>query len=278
MFRIGCHLSMSNGYLHMGEEAVSIGANTFQYFSRNPRGGGNKPFDPQDADAFKAFAKEHDIKSVLTHAPYTLNPCGIDPELRAYTLKTMQEDVERLEYFDEALYNFHPGSHVKQGPEIGIERIRELLNELTFEGMKTRVLLETMAGKGTEVGRNFDELSSILEGVRHPECIGVCMDTCHVSDGGYDITNDLDGVLREFDEKIGLSKLYALHINDSKNPLGAHKDRHEKIGEGFLGIETFKQVINHPELKEKPFFLETPQDLAGYKAEIALLKSLRTVE
>lgn len=276
MFRIGCHLSMSKGYLAMGKEAVSLGANTFQYFSRNPRGNGVKPFDEEDAKAFTEYASAHDLRSVLTHAPYILNPCAATEELRNVSLEVMREDLRRLEFFPEAMYNFHPGSHVSQGAEAGIAYIAALLNRLIVPGQKTTVLLETMAGKGTEVGRSFEELASIIEKVdpekqRH---LGVCMDTCHISDAGYDIRNRLDDVLDEFDRVIGLGKLYAVHLNDSKNPCGAHKDRHEKIGEGYLGTETFGKVINHPALRTLPFFLETPQDTEGYAREIAFLRTL----
>lgn len=258
MFKIGCHLSMSKGYLHMAEEAVSIGANTFQYFSRNPRGGGAKEFSKTDADAYLAYAKEHGISDILTHAPYILNPAAATEELRAHTLETMREDVETLEYFDSAMYNFHPGSHVQQGAEVGIQLISDLLNQLIVSGQKTVILLETMAGKGSEVGRNFEELEEIFGRVSHPEHLGVCLDTCHVNDGGYDVVNDLDRVLEDFDRHIGLQNLHAIHLNDSKNPLGAHKDRHEKIGEGFIGIDAFSRIINHEKLRNLPFFLETP--------------------
>ncbi|MBP5255244.1 MAG: deoxyribonuclease IV [Lachnospiraceae bacterium] len=276
MFRIGCHLSMSKGYLAMGKEALSLGANTFQYFSRNPRGSGVKPFDTADADAFIAFAAEHDIRKVLTHAPYILNSCAATEELRKASLEIMTEDVRRLEYFPEAMYNFHPGAHVGQGTEAGIGFIADLLNRLIVPGQKTVVLLETMSGKGTEVGRDFEELASILERVTadREKHVGICMDTCHISDAGYDVKDRLDEVLETFDRVIGLSRLYAVHLNDSKNPLGAHKDRHEKIGEGFLGTGTFSKIINHAALRDLPFYLETPQDLQGYAQEIRLLSSL----
>ena len=275
MFRIGCHLSMSNGYLAMAKEALSIGANTFQYFSRSPRGGRLKALDEEDIRLFLEFSEAHDIRKVLTHAPYILNPAGATEELRKASLDTMREDVERLEYFPEAMYNFHPGSHVGQGEEKGRELIAALLNELIVPGQKTVILLETMAGKGTEMGRSFEDLYGILEQLLYPEHVGICLDTCHISDGGYDLNSDLDGVIDSFDHVLGLSKLYAIHLNDSKNPTGAHKDRHEKLGEGFLGEETIARIINHPSLRALPFYLETPNDLEGYRKEISMLKSRR---
>lgn len=274
MLTIGCHLSSSKGYLDMAKMAVSIGANTFQFFTRNPRGGKAKPIDEDDIKAFLEYAKENGIDKILAHAPYTLNACSADESIREFAKNTMADDLMRMEYTPNQMYNFHPGSHVKQGVEAGIELISQHLNKVLYPEMTTTVLLETMSGKGSEVGRNFEEIRAIIDRTELSEKLGVCLDTCHVSDGGYDIVNDLDGVLEEFDRVIGISRLKAIHINDSKNPLGAHKDRHEKIGEGTLGTETFERIINHPLLKELPFYLETPNELDGYESEISLLKSL----
>lgn len=274
MLTIGCHLSISKGYLHMGKEALSLGANTFQYFTRNPRGGKARTFDEADMKALEAFMAEHNFGKILGHAPYTLNACAADPSLRQFAKNMMREDLERLEFLPNQLYNFHPGSHVKQGVDQGIEYIVEALNEVLFEGMHTTVLLETMAGKGTEVGRTFEEIARIIDGVKLKEYIGVCMDTCHIHEGDYDIIGDLDGVMESFDKIVGLDRLHAIHLNDSKNPRGAHKDRHEKIGEGHIGLEAITKVINHPALRNLPFYLETPNDLDGYAKEIALLRSV----
>lgn len=275
MFRIGCHLSASKGYLAMGKQALEIGANTFQYFTRNPRGGAAKELDIKDIEAYLAFAEEHDVKRILAHAPYTINACAADMGISEFARNTMADDLRRLSYLPGSMYNFHPGSHVKQGVEKGIELISETLNDIMSADQTTTILLETMAGKGTEVGRSFEELEEILERVKYPDKMGVCLDTCHVYDGGYDIVNHLDDVLEEFDRIIGLNKLYAIHLNDSKNPMGSHKDRHEKIGEGSLGMEGIKRIINHPALRDLPFFLETPNELPGYEEEIALLKQCR---
>ena len=272
MLRIGCHLSSAKGYLAMGREAVKLKANTFQYFTRNPRGGAAKPLDVADMEAYAAFAKEHGIDRILAHAPYTLNACARDESLRTFARNTMEDDLYRLSYLPSSMYNFHPGSHVQQGVEVGIDYIAELLNELLKPEQKTIVLLETMAGKGSEVGRTFEELRSILDKVELQEKMGVCLDTCHVYDAGYDIVEHLDEVLREFDQVIGLDRLRAVHLNDSKNPMGSHKDRHEKIGEGSIGLEAMVRIINHPALRELPFFLETPNEPEGYAKEIALLK------
>lgn len=274
MLRIGCHLSASKGFYHMGKEALSIGANTFQFFTRNPRGGSAKPLDLDDIHKYLEFAKQHGIDRILAHAPYTLNACAQKDGLREFALATMQDDMQRLEHIPGGMYNFHPGSHVGQGEEKGIELIADLLNELLKENFSTRVLLETMAGKGSEVGRTFEELRKIMDRVEQKERLGVCLDTCHVFDGGYDIVNHLDDVLKQFDEVIGLDKLCAVHLNDSMNPLGSHKDRHQKIGEGNIGVEAFRRIINHPSLRELPFFLETPNELDGYAKEIALLKEM----
>ena len=276
MLTIGCHLSSSKGYLAMGKEAVSIGANTFQFFTRNPRGGAAKAIDEKDVESFKAFAKENGIHVILAHAPYTLNACSADESTREFAKNTFADDLKRMEYVPGNLYNFHPGSHVKQGVEIGIDYITQMLNEVLKPEQTTKVLLETMAGKGSEIGRSFEELRAIIDRVELNDHLGVCLDTCHVYDAGYDIVNDLDGVLKQFDEIIGIDRLYAIHINDSKNPFESHKDRHEKIGEGSIGTEAFERIINHPMLADKPFFLETPNELDGYAKEIALLKSLRT--
>ncbi len=274
MFKIGCHLSSSAGYLNMGKEAKRIGANAFQFFTRNPRGGAAKPLDLDDVKAFEEYRKEANIVSVLAHAPYTMNASAKDAGLRDFAKNTMLDDIMRLDNIDGAMYNFHPGSHVNQGAEVGIEYISSMLNEVIKKDQKTTILLETMAGKGSEIGRNFEELKAIIDKVTLNEKIGVCLDTCHIFDGGYDIVNNLDDVLKEFDEVIGLERLKAIHLNDSKNPIGSHRDRHEKIGDGSLGLEVVKRIINHPVLKELPFFLETPNDIDGYEKEIALLKTL----
>ncbi len=272
MLEIGCHLSSSKGFLAMGKTAAKINANTFQFFTRNPRGGNAKAIDPKDIQAYLEFAKEHGINRILAHAPYTLNACAADPSIRDFAKRTMADDLERMEYLPGNCYNFHPGSHVKQGVEIGIDYIVELLNEVLKPEQHTTVLLETMAGKGSEVGRSFEELRAILDRVELKEHMGVCLDTCHVWDGGYDIVHDLDGVLEAFDKVIGLERLKAIHLNDSKNPLAAHKDRHEKIREGEIGLEALVNVINHPKLQGIPVYLETPNELPGYADEIALLR------
>ena len=274
MFKIGCHLSASKGFLHMGEEIVSLGGNTFQYFSRNPRGGSVKALDMEDIEAFRAFAEENDIPCVLCHAPYTLNPCSKDEKTRDFAFRAMTEDLERMDLLPGNMYNFHPGSHVGQGTETGIGLIVELLNRVLREDLKTTVLLETMAGKGSEVGSRFEEIAQIIEKTDMGDKLGVCLDTCHVYDAGYDIVGDLDGVVDEFDRIIGLDRLKAIHLNDSKNPFESHKDRHEKIGEGSIGLEAVERIINHLALKELPFYLETPNELPGYKKEIELLKGL----
>ena len=274
MLKIGCHLSASRGYLHMGEEIISIGGNTFQFFTRNPRGGSAKPLDEADAAAFRKFAAEHGIEVILAHAPYTLNGCSADPAIRDFAARTMVDDLQRMEATPGNLYNFHPGSHVGQGTEAGITMIADMLNGLLRPEQTTTVLLETMAGKGSEVGGRFEELREILDRVNLTEKMGVCLDTCHVFDGGYDIVNRLDSVLKEFDEIIGLHRLKAIHLNDSKNILASHKDRHEKIGYGNIGLESFERIINHKDLRHLPFYLETPNDLDGYKKEIEILKSL----
>ena len=275
MLTLGAHLSASKGFCDMYNVALSIGANTFQFFTRNPRGGAAKAIDEKDVESFKAFAKENGIHVILAHAPYTLNACSADESTREFAKNTFADDLKRMEYVPGNLYNFHPGSHVKQGVEIGIDYITQMLNEVLKPEQTTKVLLETMAGKGSEIGRSFEELRAIIDRVELNDHLGVCLDTCHVYDAGYDIVNDLDGVLKQFDEIIGIDRLYAIHINDSKNPFESHKDRHEKIGEGSIGTEAFERIINHPMLADKPFFLETPNELDGYAKEIALLKSLR---
>ena len=272
MLILGAHLSASKGYVHMLREAQSIGANTFQFFTRNPRGGAVKAQDPADVAAFLQGAQAADFGTVLAHAPYTMNLCSADPSIRQFGKDMLADDLQRMEYTPNQYYNFHPGSHVKQGAEVGIAQIAETLNEMLFPEQTTTVLLETMAGKGSEVGRNFSELRAILDSVHLQEKMGVCLDTCHIWDGGYDIAGNLEAVLEEFDKTIGLHRLYAVHLNDSMNPLGAHKDRHQKIGQGYIGLEALKAVVRHPVLKQLPFILETPNDDAGYAAEIALLR------
>ncbi|MBE6396542.1 MAG: deoxyribonuclease IV [Lentisphaerae bacterium] len=290
-FKIGCHLSSAGGYLAMGRTAESIGANVFQFFTRNPRGGASKPIDPADVAEFLAYAEREGIGPILAHAPYTLNAAGAEARVREFAEMTMADDLKRLEHTPGALYNFHPGSHVQQGAEKGIELISSMLVRIFRAkyakdggGFSTTVLLETMAGKGSEVGRNFEELKSIIdrtegalagEGVTLSPRLGVCLDTCHVWDGGYDVVNDLDGVVDEFDRVVGLDRLKAIHINDSLNNFEAHKDRHACIGKGRIGLDALVRIINHPKLRELPFYLETPNDLDGYRAEIALLRSLR---
>ena len=274
MFTIGCHLSSSKGYLNMAETAVSINANTFQFFTRNPRGGAAKPIDENDIKEFLEYSKEHGIEKILAHAPYTLNACAADPSIREFARNTMADDIRRMEYTPNQLYNFHPGSHVKQGADVGIQLICEHLNEVLYPEMTTTVLLETMSGKGSEVGRSFEEIRQIIDRTELSDKLGVCLDTCHVYDAGYDVVNNLDDVLDEFDRIIGVDRLKAIHINDSKNPFESHKDRHEVIGGGFIGIEAFERIINHKSLRDLPFFLETPNELDGYQKEIEVLRGL----
>lgn len=273
MLRIGCHLSIANGYMSIAKETISIGGNTFQFFSRNPRGTRIRDVDETDIKQFQDYAKEHEISIILAHAPYTLNAAAKDESLRKLAVETITEDLRRMEYLPGNLYNFHPGSHVKQGAEKGIAYIAEMLNQVLKPEQTTTVLLETMAGKGTEIGRNFEELKQIIDLVEQKDKIGVCMDTCHIWDGGYDIKEHLDEVLEEFDQIIGLERLKAVHLNDSMNGLGSHKDRHAKIGEGEIGEAALVAVINHPKLYQLPFYLETPNELEGYAKEIALLKA-----
>lgn len=274
MLNIGCHLSASKGYTHMAKEAISIDGNTFQFFTRNPRGGKAKEVDLKDVEKFLEISKENNFAKILAHAPYTINVCSADESIRKFGRETMKDDLQKLEAVPGNMYNFHPGSHVGQGVDVGISFIIDALNEILWAEQSTTVLLETMAGKGSEIGRNFEELKQIIDGVNLKDKLGVCLDTCHVYDAGYDIVNDLDGVLEKFDEVIGIDRLKAIHINDSKNPFESHKDRHEKIGEGSIGTEAFERIINHPKLRDLPFYLETPNEIDGYQNEIALLKSL----
>lgn len=274
MLNIGCHLSVSKGFKNMGDEALSIGANTFQFFTRNPRGGKAKDLDDKDMQAFLKLAEENKFAKLLAHAPYTLNACAADESKREFAIQTFEDDLRRLQKVPNNLYNFHPGSHVKQGVDIGIEYIADMINKALKPEHTTTVLLETMAGKGTEIGRSFEELRAIIDRVELKDKIGVCLDTCHVFDAGYDIVNDLDGVLEEFDRVIGIDRLKAIHLNDSVHGFESKKDRHAKIGEGKIGLEAITRIINHPKLRNLPFLLETPNELEGYAKEIELLKSV----
>jgi len=279
MLNIGCHLSASKGFENMGKESLEINANTFQFFTRNPRGGKAKDIDENDVKKLLKIMEENKFAKILAHAPYTLNLCSADEGIRKFARETMKDDLDRMEYVPGNMYNFHPGSHVGQGIDVGINYIIDALNEILKPEQTTTVLLETMAGKGSEVGSKFEELKRIIDGVQLKDKLGVCLDTCHVNDAGYDIVNNLDGVLAEFDKVIGLDRLKAIHINDSMNPLGAHKDRHQKIGEGYIGIDAFKRIINHKLLRDLPFFLETPQDdISGYAKEIKILRDLYVEE
>ena len=270
---LGCHLSTSDGFEAMGKAALSIGANTFAFFTRNPRGGKAKAIDEADIQALIKIMDEHGFGKLVAHAPYTLNPCSGKDSVREFARTCMAEDLKRMEYLPGNYYNFHPGSHVGQGSELGIQMVIDTLNEVMWEAQKTIVLLETMAGKGSEVGKNFEELRQIIDGVKFKDKIGVCLDTCHISDAGYDVKNDFAGVLEEFDRIIGLDRLHALHINDSKNPMGAAKDRHEKIGDGEIGLEAMLEVVNNPYIVGLPCILETPhEDLEGYAREIETLR------
>ena len=275
MFRIGCHISSAGGYLAMAKRAEALGANTFAFFTRNPRGGSAKPIEEADIAAFHAECARAGIDRLVAHAPYTLNPCAAKPQVAEFARLAFSDDLQRMERTPGQFYNFHPGSHVGQGIEAGITFIAQGLNAILRPDQSTTVLLETMSGKGSEVGGRFEELREIIDRTELGEKVGVCLDTCHVSDAGYDIAGDIDGVLTEFDRVIGLAKLKAVHINDSMNPLGAHKDRHARIGEGYLGEAAFGRIINHPALRELPFILETPNDLPGYAREIARLRELR---
>lgn len=275
MLHIGCHLSSSKGFAAMGKTALSIGADTFAFFTRNPRGSKAKEIDPKDVEKFQALWELNRTIPLVAHAPYTLNPASSKEEVRTFARETIADDLRKLEAVPGNYYNMHPGNHLGQGSETGIALIAQCLNAVLDPDLSTTLLLETMAGKGTEVGRTFGELRAIIDRLDHPEKVGVCLDTCHVWDGGYDIASDLDGVLEEFDRTLGLDRLKAIHLNDSKNPLGAHKDRHEKLGLGCIGLETLKNVVNHPALQGLPFILETPNELAGYQAEIALMRQAR---
>lgn len=274
MLHIGCHLSSSKGFLAMGRQAWKLGADTFQFFTRNPRGSKAKELDSADAAALMALLAERNFAPVIAHAPYTLNLCSAEEKNRTFAQEIMADDLRRMEYLPGQLYNFHPGSHVGQGMETGIACIADGLNAILTPEQSTTVLLETMSGKGSEVGGRFEELREILDRVELSDRMGVCLDTCHVSDAGYALAEDLDGVLMEFDRVIGLNRLKAIHLNDSLNPCGAHKDRHARIGEGCIGLEALRRVVNHPALKDLPFCLETPNELPGYAAEIALMRSL----
>lgn len=272
MLYIGCHLSASKGFLAMGKQAHAIGANTFQFFTRNPRGGAAKAIDEADVKAYLEFAKEHNFGKIVAHAPYTLNACGKEERVRAFALETFKDDLLRMEYVPHNYYNFHPGSHVGQGVETGIELIADVLNQVLFPEMTTTVLLETMAGKGSEIGKNFEELKAIIDRVELKDKLGVCLDTCHISDGGYDIINQPEAVLQEFDRVIGIDRLKAIHLNDSMNPMGAHKDRHAKIGEGHIGFDALMKFIKMPQLEGLPINLETPNEIDGYAEEIRMIK------
>ena len=274
MLYVGCHLSSSKGFAAMGKTALSIDANTYQFFTRNPRGSKAKDWDPADVAAGNALRREHGFGPIVAHAPYTINACSGEESVREFARQTLGDDLHRLEAVEDCYYNFHPGSHVGQGAETGIAQIADTLNAILWPEQTTTVLLETMAGKGSEVGRTFEELRAIIDQVELGDRLGVCLDTCHVYDAGYDIVNDLDGVLEQFDRVLGIGRLRAIHLNDSKNPFGSHKDRHETIGNGTIGLEAMERIINHPQLKHLPFCLETPNDLAGYGREITLLRQL----
>lgn len=276
MLNIGCHLSAAKGFAHMGKEALSIDANTFQFFTRNPRGSKAKAIDEDDVKKLLKIIENNDFAPLVAHAPYTLNPGSAGGRTRDFALEVLMDDLVRMEHLPNNMYNFHPGSHVGQGTEKGIGLIADALNFILTPKQTTVVLLETMSGKGSEVGGAFEELSRIIEKVKLDEKVGVCLDTCHIHDAGYDIVNDLDGVLDEFDRIIGLDRLRAIHLTDSKNPFGSRKDRHEKIGEGTIGLEAIQNMINHPKLRRLPFILETPNELSGYAQEIKLLRKLQT--
>ncbi len=273
--RIGCHLSSSKGFLAMAKTAESIGATTFQFFTRNPRGGAAREWMTSDVEAMLEYFEKAGIRKPLAHAPYVLNPCAKDQGLRQFARQTMAEDLAKLEQIPDVMYNLHPGSHVGQGTEAGIRLIADALNQVLGKEQHTVVLLETMAGKGSEMGRSFGELAAILSQVECADHLGICLDTCHVWDAGYDIVENLEGVLEEFDKVLGLGRLKAIHLNDSMNGRGSHKDRHEKIGKGQIGEAAFERIVNHPALRDLPFYLETPNELEGYGAEIALLKGKR---
>ncbi|MBR1756530.1 MAG: deoxyribonuclease IV [Alphaproteobacteria bacterium] len=272
MLNIGCHLSISKGFEHIGQEAKSIGADTFQFFTRNPQGGKAKDIDAEDVAKYNEFARQNNFAKIVAHAPYTLNPCSDNGRTREFAEMVFADDLKRMEYVPDNYYNFHPGSHVGQGSKTGIKMIVDLLNRILQKEQTTTVLLETMSGKGSEVGYRFEELAEIIDGVKLKEKLGVCMDTCHVFAAGYDIVNDLDGVLTAFDKIIGLKRLKAVHLNDSLMPLGSHKDRHAKIGVGEIGAEALKRFVKHSAICSLPIILETPNDLAGYAAEIKMMR------
>lgn len=274
MIYIGNHVSISKGYLAMGKAEKKLGGNTFAFFTRNPRGGNGKAQNPEDVSALRQFVQENHFGKLVAHAPYTMNLCSAKEEVREFSENVFREDLEKMEALPGQFFNFHPGSHLKQGYAAAAEQIAGTLNRILTAEQTTTVLLETMAGKGTEVGGTFEEIRGILDQVEHREKMGVCLDTCHVWDAGYDIVNDLDGVLEAFDAVIGLQYLYAVHLNDSKNACGSHKDRHEKIGEGQIGQDALLSVVRHPKLQGRPFILETPNDDAGYAAEIALVREV----
>lgn len=279
MFVLGCHLSVSKGYLAMAQTATKLGGNTFQFFPRNPRGGRAKPLDPEDVEKLREWMDSHRFGPIVCHGAYTMNAASKTEKVRLFARQAVREDLVKASRLPRCYYNIHPGAHLKQGAEKGIAMISDMLNEaMDSEEVTATLLLETMAGKGTEIGRSFEELEAIIEKVERKDKIGVCLDTCHVYDAGYDIVNDLDGVLAHFDDVIGLDRLKAIHLNDDRNPLGSHKDRHEKIGKGTIGLAALTRIINHPKLRNLPFILETPNELDGYRKEIALLRSLRTGE
>jgi deoxyribonuclease IV len=274
MLIIGCHLSVSNGFYAMARTAHELGGNTFQFFPRNPRGGASRPLDPDDVAKALTFMEEHHFGPILCHGAYTMNACSTKEHVREFARTAMKEDVAKISHLPGCMYNIHPGAHLKQGPDKAIPLIADAVNEALDQDVNVMVLLETMAGKGTEVGRTFEEIAAIMERVERKDCIGVCLDTCHVYDAGYDLVNGLDDVLKHFDEVIGLDHLHAIHLNDDKNPMGSHKDRHEKIGKGTLGLPALVRIINHPRLRHLPFYLETPNELPGYAEEIRTLRSL----
>ena len=274
MFNIGCHMTVSKGYKYMGKRILELGGNTFQYFSRNPRGGSVKAIDKSDADALAEIMAANDFAPILTHAPYTLNMAAAKDDTYDFAKRVFREDLERLEELPSRLYNFHPGSHTGKGVDWGLDRIINGLNEVVFKESTSTILFEVMAGKGSEIGSNFEEIKILLDNVTYREKFGVCLDTCHLYEGGYDLVNDLEGVLDEIENSFGLEKVKAIHLNDSKNPLGARKDRHEKIGEGTLGIGTIMNIVSNPRLKDIPFFLETPNEEEGYAREISMIKEL----
>lgn len=272
---VGPHMTISKGFESAALEAVKIGANTFQYFTRNPRGGKAKALDLEDLKAYENIAKAHDFGQIMAHGAYTMNMCSKDPKVRAFALGLLRDDLERIQAIPNTLYVFHPGSHTGQGLDVGIAYIVDALNQVIFDETEAIICLETMSGKGSEVGADFESLKAIINGVRHKEKLGVCFDTCHLYSAGYDIVNDLEGVLDAFDQIVGLEYLKAIHLNDSMMAFASHKDRHEKIGQGSLGLEAIRRIVRHPKLRHLPFYLETPNDLEGYEGEISLLRSMQ---